>query len=255
MKPSNELLQTSYQQLKNRHYKLAILPWGATEAHNFHLPYGTDCLETEVILRQSVQMANDDGAWCIILPLIPFGVNTGQTDIPLTINMMPSTQMAVLRDIAQSVFSSGIDKLLIFNGHGGNDFKPAIREVGAAFPNRLICSCNWFEALKHTSYFTHYGEHADEMETSLMLYLYPELVLPLETAGNGQYKQFRVSAFNKKWAWAERRWTQVTNDTGIGDPQMSTADKGERYFTDLCLVTSQFLKELANTSVNDFYKY
>ena len=255
MKETSHLRELTYKQVKDRHYDLAILPWGATEAHNYHLPYGTDNLETEVIVKQSVDLAGKKGASVLILPLIPFGVNTGQTDLPYIINMMPTTQAAIIKDIAQSVFRSNIDKLLIFNGHGGNDFKSIIRETGAQFPDKILCSCNWFQVLQHSKYFTHPGEHADELETSLMMYLYPELVLPLEEAGNGQHKKFRVDGLNEKWAWAERKWTQVTNDTGIGDPQYSSAEKGEKYFLDVCSVLSKFIYQLATTPNSDFYSY
>jgi len=254
---SNDILleQLPYKNIKDRHYDLAILPWGATEAHNLHLPYGTDNYETGVIVRQAAQLATDAGASVLVLPLIPFGVNTGQTDIPYVINMNPTTQAMILKDVAESVFRHGIKKLLIFNGHGGNDFKTIVRETGTAFPDKLICTCNWFQALDHTKYFNYPGDHADEMETSLMMYLYPELVLPLEEAGNGQNKKFRVKALNDNWAWAERKWTKVTNDTGIGNPYHSTAEKGEKFFLDLCQVVGKFFLDLANTPVDDFYGY
>jgi len=255
MKDTSHLGQLTYKQIKDRHYDLAILPWGATEAHNYHLPYGTDNFETEVIVKQSVELAVEKGASVLILPIIPFGVNTGQTDLPYIINMMPTTQAAIINDVAQSVFTSNITKLLLFNGHGGNDFKSIIRETGSKFPDQLICSCNWFQALKHSNYFTHPGEHADELETSLMMYLYPELVLPLEEAGNGQHKKFRVDGLNENWAWAERKWTQITNDTGVGDPQHSSAAKGEKFFTDVCSVLSKFIYQLATTPNSDFYSY
>lgn len=249
------LEQLPYKNIKDRHYDLAILPWGATEAHNLHLPYGTDNFETSIIVRQAAQLASDAGASVLVLPLIPFGVNTGQTDIPYIINMNPSTQAMIIKDVADSVFHHGIKKLLIFNGHGGNDFKTIVRETGTQFPDNLICTCNWFQALDHSKYFNHPGDHADEMETSLMMYLYPELVLPLEEAGNGQHKKFRVKALNEKWAWAERQWTKVTNDTGVGNPYHSTAEKGEKFFLDLCQVVGKFFVELANTPVDDFYGY
>lgn len=249
------LQELTYKQVKDRHYDMAILPWGAIEAHNFHLPYGTKNLQTEVILRQSVELATDKGASVLILPTIPFGVSTRQNDIPYVVNMMPSTQAAIIEDVARSVFSHGISKLLLFNGHAGNDFKSIIRETGPKYPDRLICSCNWFEALKRSQYFSHPGEHADEMETSLMMYLYPEIVLPLDTAGNGQHKKFRINAFNDNWAWTERQWSKITNDTGIGTPQRSSSEKGEKYFNDLCQVLSNFIHELASTANDDFYNY
>jgi len=254
MNTSIQLEQLNYKEVKNQHFDLAILPWGATEAHNFHLPYGTDNYETNVIVKQSAQLANDKGVKVLVLPTIPFGVNTGQSDIAYDINMLPSTQSAIIKDVATSVFSQ-TDKLLIFNGHGGNDFKSIIRELGMVFPDKKLLTCNWFQTLDHDKYFNHAGDHADEMETSLMMYLYPELVRPLSEAGNGQNKRFRVDALNQKWAWAEREWSKISNDTGVGNPAHSTAAKGERFFNDLCQVISKFLIELANTPLDDFYGY
>ena len=62
----------------------------------------------------------------IVLPTIPFGVNTGQMDIPFCINMNPSTQYAVLKDIVQTLNGQNIQKLVLVNSHGGNNFKQII---------------------------------------------------------------------------------------------------------------------------------
>ncbi|TAJ15630.1 creatininase family protein [Marinilabiliaceae bacterium JC017] len=245
----------NYKEIKSEEFNLAILPWGATEAHNFHLPYGTDNFETGIIAAQSAHLANEKGARAIVLPTIPFGVNTGQTDIPLVINMNPSTQKKIIDDVIASLHRSGINKLLILNGHGGNDFKSILREAGLPYPDMCLCSCNWFQVLNHHQYFGHPGDHADEMETSLMLYIYPELVLPLKEAGNGQAKKFAVPGLNEKWAWSERKWTQITNDTGVGNPLGASAEKGEKFFKDVCHQLSQFIYDLASTPMDRFYKY
>ncbi|MCG8578361.1 MAG: creatininase family protein [Bacteroidales bacterium] len=249
-----QLAQLTLQDIHKQQFDLAILPWGATEAHNFHLPYGTDNYQNGVIIKQAAQLVNDKGVKVLILPEIPFGVNTGQTDIPYVINMLPSTQQAIIKDVATSVFKQ-CDKLLIFNGHGGNDFKTIIRELGMDFPDKKLLTCNWFQALDAAKYFAQPGDHADEVESSLMMYLYPELVKPLSEAGNGQSKTFKVKALNQSWAWAEREWTKVSNDTGVGNPSKASSEKGERFFNDLCQVISQFLYELASTPLDDFYGY
>ena len=75
------LSENNWKNIKNENFDLAILPWGATEAHNYHLPYGTDNYEADSIAAESAKIAWEKGAKVIVLPTIPFGVNTGQADI------------------------------------------------------------------------------------------------------------------------------------------------------------------------------
>ena len=89
------LAETNWKHLKNETIELAVLPWGATEAHSYHLPYGTDIFEGESIAAESARIAWDKGAKVMVLPSIPFGVNTGQSDIYLDINLNPSTQFSI----------------------------------------------------------------------------------------------------------------------------------------------------------------
>ncbi|MFN0180925.1 MAG: creatininase family protein [Gemmatimonadales bacterium] len=70
------------------------------------------------------------------------------------------------------------------------------------------------------------GDHAGELETSLMQVVVSALVGPLETAGDGAVRPSRVAAVQEGWAWLPRRWSQVTRDTGVGDPRASTTAKG-----------------------------
>lgn len=248
------LAESTWKTIKDKPIDLAILPWGATEAHNYHLPFGTDNYMVEKITDESARLAYDKGARLVVLPNIPFGVNTGQLDIRLNINMNPSTQMAILNDITDVLVRHKIGKFLIINGHGGNDFKQMIRELGFRFPGIFICACNWYQSFETSEFFENGGGHADEMETSLMQYLFPELILPLDQAGEGRGKKFSIAALNQKWAWAERRWTQVTNDTGIGDPSKATSEKGEKCFNTIVERLSLFITDLANTPVDKLYK-
>ena len=172
------LNECNWKELKNRKIELAILPWGATEAHNYHLPYSTDNIEGDAIASESAKRAWEKGAKVIVLPSVPFGVNTGQSDIYLDINLNPSTQQAILTDIIEVLDRQGIYKLMILNSHGGNNWKSIVREVGLQFPEMFICFTNWFQSLDKSKYFENEGDHADEMETSLVLHLKPELVLP-----------------------------------------------------------------------------
>src|SRR5687767_5373409 len=105
------LAESTWDSVREQPFEVAVLPWGATEAHNRHLPYATDNIETDAIAAEAARLAWEKGARVIVLPTVPFGVNTGQLDIPLCLNMNPSTQAALLRDIASGIAAHGIRKL------------------------------------------------------------------------------------------------------------------------------------------------
>jgi len=248
------LAESTWKTVKDQKIDLAILPWGATEAHNYHLPFATDNIMVEKIAAESARIAWEKGARPIVLPAIPFGVNTGQMDIRININLNPSTQMAILNDITDVLNRHGVYKFLILNGHGGNDFKQMIRELGLRYPKMFICGCNWFQSFRNADFFENSGGHADEMETSMMQYLVPELVLPLSEAGEGKGKKFRIKALNENWAWAERRWTQVTSDTGIGNPFKATPEKGEKCFNEVINKIGALIFDLSKADLNNLYE-
>ena len=100
-------------------------------------------METEYLAAEAARTAWEQGAKIVVLPTVPFGVNTGQIDIKLDINMNPTTQAAVLRDVIRSLSHQGIHKLLVMNGHGGNDFTQMLREIQLDYPTMFLCSTNW----------------------------------------------------------------------------------------------------------------
>ncbi|HEY0655947.1 MAG TPA: creatininase family protein [Chryseosolibacter sp.] len=247
------LAENTWKTVKETDYKLAILPWGATEAHNYHLPYGTDIIEAQEVAAEGARIAWEKGIKLTVLPAIPFGVNTGQFDVKLDMNMNPSTQFAVLRDVIDVLNRQGIYKLVILNSHGGNDFRQMIRELGLLFPKMFLCSCNWYQSVDQKEFFENKDDHAGEMETSVMMHLTPNLVRPLSEAGDGAAKKFRISAIREGWAWAERKWMQVTKDTGVGDPRKASAEKGQRYFKAVTEKVANFFVEVATTDNSDLY--
>jgi len=247
------LAENNWKNIKETTYEVGILPWGACEAHNYHLPYGTDIIEADNIASESARLAWEQGAKIIVLPTIPFGVNTGQFDVTLNINMNPSTQLCVLRDVVEVLNRQGIYKLIILNSHGGNDFKTMIRELGLQFPNMFLSSCNWYQAVDQKTFFDHKDDHAGEMETSVIMHLRPELVRPIAEAGDGTAKKFRMKAIQEGWAWAERKWLKVTKDTGVGDHRQATPEKGTRYFAAVTKKVAAFFVDVAKADRNDLY--
>lgn len=247
------LAEATWKTVREMNYEVAVLPWGATEAHNTHLPYGTDNVECGHIAAEAARLAWDAGARVVVLPIVPFGVQTGQLDIPFCLNLNPSTQAAVLGDLARSLEGQGVRKLLIFNGHGGNDFRAMIRELQPRV-KLFLCVTNWYQVVDAGEYFEDLGDHAGEMETSVMLHVAPALVRPLSEAGEGRERRFRIAGFREGWAWAPRRWTQVSSDTGVGNPAKASPEKGERYATAVALRLSRFLVDLAAADPDDMYE-
>jgi creatinine amidohydrolase len=242
------IAETTWKTVKATQYDAAVLPWGATEAHNYHLPYATDNIQSDSVAAEAARLAWDAGARVAVLPCVPFGVNTGQIDIPLCLNLNPSTQALLLADIVHSLEVQGFTKLVIVNGHGGNDFKQMIRELQPK-TSVFLSTVNWYKIVDPSSYFDDLGDHAGELETSVMMYIAAPLVAPLGEAGDGAEKKSHLAAVREGWAWAPRQWTKVTADTGIGDPKAASAEKGERYFAVVTVKLASYFVELAGYDV------
>src|ERR1700755_395167 len=79
------LAENNWKTINETGFEVAVLPWGACEAHNYHLPYGTDIIEADQVSAEAARIAWESGSRVIVLPTIPFGVNTGQFDVKLDI--------------------------------------------------------------------------------------------------------------------------------------------------------------------------
>jgi creatinine amidohydrolase len=238
------LAETNWKAVKDTPFEVAILPWGATEPHNYHLPYGTDNYESRSIAEGAAEIAWKQGAKVVVLPTVPFGVNTGQLNLRLAINMNPSTQFAVLSDIASAVSQQGVRKLLVLNSHGGNDFKQMIRELQPRL-DVFISTINWWSCLDSAPYFDEPGDHAGELETSVMMAIAPVVMRPVSEAGPGKARKFKIAALREGWAWAPRKWTDVTDDTGVGNPAKATREKGEKFLRAVTERIAGYLVDLA----------
>ena len=239
------LLEATYRQLLDHRPNVAVLPWGATEAHNYHLPHGTDVIEATGVAERAAELAVARGARPIVLPAIPFGNNAQQLDQVATIHFSTATTLAVLGDVVRSLTRQGIDRLVIVNGHGGNDFKPMVRDLALECGAFLIVIDFWrIHPDAPATIFAAPGDHAGELETSLVMHLRPDLVTP-ETAGPGSMVPWDLPALRQPGVWTPRPWSRVHPDTGNGNPAQATADKGRAYFE---LVTSAIADVIVEVS-------
>jgi creatinine amidohydrolase len=240
------LLEANHRQLMESPPRVAILPWGATEAHNLHLPYGTDVIEATRLAERAAELAYERGGAVIVLPTIPFGNDEQQLDQACTISFTTATALAVLGDIARSLVRQHIDRLVILNAHGGNQFQPLVRDMQSQH-GLLIIVVNFYQMCPDVKKktFDEPGDHADELETSLLLHLCPELV-ELAHAGRGKRVPFEIDGLMQPGVWTPRPWSKSHPDTGSGDPSRASAEKGKQYFDAVASALAELLLNLVN---------
>ncbi len=255
MKPAWRLRDVTLSDLRKRKHEVAVLPFGAIEPHNLHLPYGTDCFEAEEISARACEMASKKGARVVLLPTIPFGSNRSTMKFPLTINLDHSTLATIIRDVAESLASHRIFKLVLVNGHGGNNLRHILKDLYGK-TKVFISLINWWQVGTElrARLFEQKGDHADEMETSVMLYLRPELV-DLEKADAGPVRKSKLRAVNEGWVYIVRPWEIVTTNSGYGDPRKATAAKGKQYVDFTVQKIADYLIELSKTPLTKTFPY
>jgi len=251
------LAEQTHAFVRAQPWQAAVLPFGATEPHNLHMPYGTDNFQVEEVGRRACQKAFDAGARVALLPAVPFGVNTNHLKIPgaLACSLTPTTLLRIIADLTDSLERQGVRKLVLLNGHGGNELKPLTRELHHR-TGVFLCVCDWYRmaADLYPAIFDKPGEHADEVETSLGLAFFPDL-LRMELADDGAARPTRFDAINRGWVSMTRPWHLVSKNTGLGDPRAATAEKGRQLMEVVVERLASFLVELSNAKMDEQFPY
>lgn len=255
-----KLAETNYGAVKHTHYEVAVLPLGAVEPHNLHLPYGMDMFEGDLVGEAICEAAWNRGAKVVLLPTIPYGTQTNQRAFPLAMNLNPSTLSAVIADLVESLVHHGILKIMLLNSHGGNDLKGTLRELYGRSPARLFL-CNWYQIFADVYHeiFEYADDHAGEMETSLALAFWPDLVARNPdgslAADEGRKAPSRFEAVNRGWVSITRPWHLLTTNSGAGDPRAATAEKGRRLLNLLVERLASFLVELSAAPLDERFPF
>ena len=255
------LSETNYGYTKSNPYEVAVLPLGATEPHNLHLPYGTDCYEGTIIGEKICAEAHRRGAKVVLLPTIPYGTETNMRRFPLAMNVDPTTLYRFITDIVQSCIASGVRKIVLLNSHGGNEMKPLLRELEGKIDGQLFL-CNWYTVLKGDEVmkiFEHDDDHAGEMETSFILAYYPQLVAKTAdgqlAADAGATAKTRFEAINRGWVSITRPWHLLTTNSGAGNPHAATAEKARRMMDAVVERLAPFLVELSEAKIDERFPF
>jgi creatinine amidohydrolase len=249
------LKEVTLRQTSSQPYDVAVLPVGSVEAHGPHVPYGSDTYHSTAIAERVCESAWKQDARAVVLPSIQYGVQGNTMGFPMSLNVDQATLDATVTNIVDALEIHDVRKLIILNGHGGNDFKPLLRSM---YPDSSVFMClvDWWKvgSDKLREIFDNPGEHADEMETSVGMALFGDLV-HLPEAGDGSVHPSMFEAINKGWVSIARPWHLVTKDSTHGDPRKSSKEKGEAYVQLVVDRLTEFVVQLAKTPISDDFPY
>lgn len=255
MQPWN-LLTLSLADLSDRpRPEVAVIPLGAIEPHNYHLPYGNDFLTASRVAELACERATAEGASVVLLPGCPYGVDKNLLKFPLVVHVSIFTLNALLTDIIRSLERHQIHKLVLLNGHGGNTLKPLLREWYSETPV-FVSLIDWWKvgADVYEQIFACADDHAGEMETSVALALYPELV-KMERAVWEPPKQPVLKGVREGWVQVTRPWHGVTTTSGTADPRQATPEKGKKYLEVVVERIASYLVELARSPLHEAFPF
>ena len=249
-----DLTQTNQKRIMNNKPNVAILGTSAIEAHNYHLPEGQDFLHTDAIVKRVTKESWDKTKSVICLPTLPYGVDCNLIDFPLTIHVKQSTLDLMITEIVSSLVHHDIKKILLINGHGGNDFNPLVRQIQSELDVHMFW-CNFYEIKdKDNKIFDNDDDHGGEKETSIALALFPELV-ELSQACDGSARPFKFEALEKGWIKTSRKFSRLNDYCGNADPRQATAEKGIKYLDLICNRISDFIIELSRSEIDEYFPH
>jgi creatinine amidohydrolase len=254
------LSETNFGYTKDHPYEVAVLPLGATEPHNYHLPYGTDCFEGTIVGEKICEAAHARGGKVVLLPTVPYGTETNMHRFPLAVNVQPTTLFRFVTDIIESVAASGVKKFVLLNSHGGNDMKALLRELYSHIDAHVFL-CNWYTVFNdvYSEIYEHPDDHAGEMETSFVMAYQLHLVAKSAegklTGDDGATAKTRFDAVNRGWVSITRPWHLLTTASGSGYPHKAEAKKAERTVEILAERLGQFLAELSAAKLDERFPF
>lgn len=221
--------------------RTVLIPVGATEEHGPHLPLGTDTMEGREICRRTALRLEEMGCPVMIAPAVPFGTSSFHMGFAGTITISSATLVALLREIAMSLYEGGFRDFVFIHGHDGNlsSMMVAAQEVVDATPDAKAVVCNWLAALSavyHTVQTSTKGEgHGGEGETSRLLVTHPELVHPERASAHhidpDVMRKIQGPDHVKAGGgiyYGTRSYREVTPYGHIGDPTLAKPETGEK---------------------------
>lgn len=238
-------------EIANQDGSILIIPIGSVEQHGKHLPVATDALLVNSVANSGAERVYDSLP-VVVAPLVWFGRSPHHLSFGGTLSLQTATLHDLLTDIANTALENEFDSILFLNGHGGNMsiISETVRDIGVDNSQCEILGLTYFHLLGDTIDEIRDSDsggisHGGELETSLMLYLFSDLVKTDKmeaTPRKEPYDEARQDLFEDGPLSVYRSFDEYSSSGAIGEPQLATEKKGKEIFAHLTDDLADLLK-------------
>ncbi|MCU0549783.1 MAG: creatininase family protein [Leptolyngbya sp. Prado105] len=258
------LTWTDIQAMPNKENVVIVQPIGAIEQHGAHLPLAVDSAISVAVLGKALAQL-DATIPAYSLPPLYYGKSNEHWHFPGTITLSTQTLLAILTEVAESVYRAGFRKLVFMNSHGG---QPQILEIAArdlhqqyddfaVFPlfTWKVPTINTIAQELLTPKELELGIHAGDAETSLLLSILPDHVKMDRAVAEYPLGEPQKGILSMEGALPFAWMTRDLSQSGVlGDPTTATQEKGDRILAALVTGWIQVLKDVYNFKLPNAYK-
>ena len=228
---------------------VVVFPIASFEQHSLHLPFITDTMVLEELIKRMEEQVRDA---VLALPTQWLGYSYHHMKFSGSLTAKSETHLNMIVDTVSSIVDAGFNKVLIVNGHGGNqsNMAVALQRLREQYENAKIYGCaTWGVASEEMDEIKESGPegsgHAGETETSMMMHLRPDLVKTDRMEKDGERSQ---SVFAGK-VTTFRRMDQRTKHGGMGDPTKASPEKGKRFYDVMVEKLVELIQEIREDAI------
>ena len=222
---------------------VVLIPTGSLEQHGGALPLFTDSL---IVTAVAEQVESSLRAQILLTPTLWLGASGHHLAFAGTLSAGFEAYMLAIESVVSSLLSHGFYKFYLLNGHGGNSEPNGmiLRTLKSKHLEATFAHASYYSYAKATIAEVLTGplkelRHACEAETSLMLYLHPDLVKKDELKDDGLIAEPAISGI-------VHHFDEITVDGSFGYATFATAEKGEKIFHAATIGVQRDLEALAN---------
>jgi len=247
-KPSPEVVETA-----ERDGSVLVVPVGSLEQHGNYLPTATDTILVDAVVHGGAERVVDDLP-ILVTPTLWVGHSPHHMFFGGTVTADYDNLLALIEDVAAAGLTNDFDACLFVNGHGGNHslIGAATATVGHDHPDAEVLGCTYFEL--GTDFVPEIRDseiggivHGGELETALLMHLRPDLVREDAITGthlDGPYDLMSTDLLEGGPLEVYAEMEQYTDSGAIGDPELATAEKGERAYEAYCEAMADLFGEI-----------